>query len=132
MKATLSLLLVGLVMIGGSCAGLKSTESAKAADHKMMIVAKLSIKPEKVTNFITAAREIIAKSNQESGCLSYQLYQDPYDPSGFVFVEEYKNQAAVDFHFATEHFKTFGPKIGDMVAAPAEIKIIGVASEEKK
>jgi quinol monooxygenase YgiN len=47
-------------------------------------------------------------------------------------VEEYQNQAAVDFHFATEHFKAFGPKIGDMVSAPADIKVISVAKEETK
>ena len=105
---------------------------ATTADTKMVIIAKLSVKPEKTKDFIKIAKEIIEKSNKEPGCLSYQLYQDPYDASKFVFVEEYKNQAAVDSHFATEHFKAFGPKIGDLVSAPAEIKVISVAKEEKK
>jgi quinol monooxygenase YgiN len=105
------------------------TVQTTVTDSKMVIIAKLSVKPEKTKDFIVAAKEIIDKSNQESGCLSYQLYQDPYDHSKFVFVEEYKNQAAVDSHFTTEHFKAFGPKIGDMVTGPAEIKIITVASE---
>ncbi len=102
------------------------------ADFKMTIIARLTVKPEKTKDFIDAAKEIIGKSNKEPGCTFYQLYQDPYDNTKFVFVEEYKNQAAVDSHFATEHFKAFGPKIGDMVQGPPDIKIISVAKEDQK
>jgi quinol monooxygenase YgiN/ketosteroid isomerase-like protein len=101
-------------------------------ESKKMIVAKLSVKPEKTKSFIAAAREMIEKSNKESGCSFYQLYHDPYDPTKFVFVEEYKNQAAVDDHFSTEHFKAFGPKIADFATGPAEIKILSIASEVLK
>lgn len=138
MKAKLLVLLLGLAVICISCTGNKSGESTKVAEtlttpadtaYKMMIVARLSVKPEKAADFVAAAKEIIEKSNQESGCTFYQLYQDPYDHSKFVFVEEYDNQAAVDAHFSTEHFKAFGPKIGDLVTGPAEIKIVSVAKE---
>ena len=95
----------------------------------MMIVAKLKVKPEKVKAFTEAAKEMIEKSNKEAGCKSYQLYQDTYNNTSFVFVEEYKNQAAVDAHFASDYFKAFGPKIGDLVAEPAKIKIVTVAKE---
>jgi quinol monooxygenase YgiN len=100
-----------------------------APETGMMIVAKVNVKPEKVKAFTEAAKSIIEKSNKEAGCKSYQLYQDPYDNTKFVFVEEYKNQAAVDAHFASDYFKAFGPKIADLVAEPAKIKIISVAKE---
>ena len=138
MKVKLLVLFVSLTILSGSCGNKKSGESAKvpetltaspAVDSKMMIVAKLSVKPEKAKDFIEAAREMIEKSNKESGCSFYQLYQDPYDNSKFVFVEEYKNQAAVDAHFATDYFKAFGPKIGDLIIGAPEIKIVSVAKE---
>jgi quinol monooxygenase YgiN len=75
------------------------------------------------------AKEMIEKSNKESGCKSYQLYQDPYNSTMFIFVEEYKNQAAIDAHFASDYFKAFGPKISSLVKEPAKIKIITVAKE---
>ena len=53
----------------------------------MLILAKLTVKPDKVKAFTDAAKEIIEKSNKEPGCKSYQLYQDPYDNTRFVFVE---------------------------------------------
>jgi quinol monooxygenase YgiN len=133
--------LLGMAVMSSSFTGRKSSDNIKAGTHmdqtartdtKMVIIAKLPVKPEKTKNFIAAAREIIEKSNKETGCTSYQLYQDPYDQSKFVFVEEYKNQAAVDAHFATEYFKAFSPKIADFVSGPAVIKIVTVASEVLK
>ena len=138
MKTKLLIAILSLVFIYSSCNNkdVKETDQVidtlskvETTDYKMMIVAKLSLKPDKVKDFIAAAKEIIEKSNTESGCIFYQLYQDPYDNTKFVFVEEYKNQAAVDAHFAAEYFNAFGPKIKDMVASPAEIKIISVANE---
>ncbi len=120
------------VLVAGCSANKPVAVNQSVENPKMMIIAKVSVKPDKTRDFIAAAKEIIEKSNKEAGCSFYQLYQDPYDNAKFVFVEEYRNQAAVDAHFATEHFKGFGAKIGDLVAGPADIKIITVAAEAKK
>jgi quinol monooxygenase YgiN len=138
MKVKLLFLLLGIAVISGSCGNNKSDKSgqstdtsikAPVTDYKMMIVAKLSVKPDKVKDFTEAAKEMIENSHKEQGCIFYQLYQDPYDNSKFVFVEEYTNQAAVETHFSTDYFKAFGPKISELVAGSAEIKIISVAKE---
>jgi len=110
----------------------KENPKQSSDEFGMMIVANVSVKPEKVKAFTEAAKEIIEKSNKEAGCKSYQLYQDPYNSTKFVFVEEYKNQAAIDAHFASDYFKAFGPKIADMVQEPAKIKIISVSKEVMK
>ena len=107
----------------------KENPKQSSDEFGMMIVANVSVKPEKVKAFTEAAKEIIEKSNKEPGCKSYQLYQDPYNTTKFIFVEEYKNQAAVDAHFASDYFKAFGPKIKDLVQDPAKIKIVTVAKE---
>ena len=141
MKIKLLVLLLSFAVICISFGSNNSGDNLRTADtlnkmavpdYKMMITAKLSVKPDKIKDFITAAKEIIEKSHKEAGCIFYQLYQDPYDNSKFIFVEEYKNQAAVDAHFATDYFNAFGPKISDLVAAPADIRIISVAQEVKK
>ncbi len=139
MKVKLSVILLALVLVqlSGGCGNNKSTGSSnvsettvvQAIDSKMVIIAKISVKPEEVKNFTEAAKDIIENSNTESGCIYYQLFQDPYDSSKFVFVEEYKNQASVDTHFAAEYFKAFGPKISDMITGAPEIKVITVAKE---
>jgi quinol monooxygenase YgiN len=141
MKAKLAVLLISLAILsigyGSTLSGQQAKSSSDpkqvaASGNAMMIVAKLSVKPEKIKAFTEAAKEIIEKSNKEPGCKFYQLYQDPYNNSMFIFVEEYKNQAAIDAHFASDYFKAFGPKISDLVVEPAKIKIITVAKEETK
>jgi len=141
MKTNLLLMQLCLVAIFSGCGSKNTSESKQVGDTlakvpvtdcKKIITAKISVKPEKIKEFLDAAREMIEKSNKESGCSFYQLYQDPYDNSKMIFVEEYKNQVAVEAHFATEYFKAFGPKIGDLVAGPAEVKIISVAKEDLK
>ncbi|MBK7133776.1 MAG: antibiotic biosynthesis monooxygenase [Bacteroidales bacterium] len=138
MKVKLFVVLLGIALIAASCGNKKSAEAVSVpgtsvavpeVDSKMMIIARLTVKPERAKDFVEAAKDIIAKSNAEEGCLYYQLFQDPYDNSKFVFVEEYKNQAAVDAHFAAEYFNAFGPKISDMLVGAAEIKVVTVAKE---
>ena len=138
MKMNLFVILLSLAILSGSCGNKKTGEpgnvnAASSAepvmDSKMMIIAKLSVKPEKAKDFTEAAKGMIENSNKESGCSFYQLFQDPYDNSKFVFVEEYKNQAAVDAHFAADYFKAFGPAIGDFILGQPEIKIITVGKE---
>lgn len=138
MKAKVLVLFFVLALIYSSCGNKKASEvsqvadsllKAPAPDYGMMIVAKVLVKPEKIKDFTEAAKEMIENSNKESGCKFYQLYQDPYENTKFVFVEQYVNQAAVDAHFASDYFKGFGPKIADLVTEPAQIKIISMAKE---
>jgi quinol monooxygenase YgiN len=133
MKSKLLILLLIMALTsnsyGNKGTGVNQSKGTAVQENGMMIVARVTLKADKIKAFTDAARDIIEKSNKEPGCKSYQLFQDPYDNTKFVFVEEYKNQAAVDAHFASEYFKAFGPKIADLVAEPAKIKIVTVGKE---
>ena len=100
-------------------------------DIKKIISAYVFIQPEKVETFIAAAGEIVEKSCAEAGNISYKLYQDPQDNTKFLFFEEWKNQDAVDFHFATEHFQKLGEYLNDFSSAPAAIIIHNCISEKE-
>jgi quinol monooxygenase YgiN len=91
-----------------------------------MITAKVFVKSEKVANFIEAAKFIIDSSNAEPGCISYQLYQNPYDKTKFIFVEVWKDQMAIDNHFSMSYFKAFGPLTKDWLLQDSELKIYDV------
>jgi quinol monooxygenase YgiN len=102
-----------------------------AAEVKKVISAQVLVKPEKVDAFIAATQDLIEKSRAEAGCISYSLYQDPQDKTKFLFFEEWKNQTAVDVHFATEHFQKFGEVLNDCALTPAVITIFDAVAEEK-
>jgi len=136
MKTKILILSILLSVIGISCKP-KTAETktqpetnVQSTDFKKMIIAKVYIKPGSESDFISAASLMIENSNKEEGCLGYMLYQDPYEKTNFIFVESYKNQAAVDAHFATPYFKEFGAKIADITSKPAEIKVLDIAGEK--
>ncbi|MFZ2338497.1 MAG: putative quinol monooxygenase [Bacteroidales bacterium] len=139
MKTKILILSILLGFAGFSCkqksapAAPESTQAetvAPAPDYQKMIIAKSYIKPGKEADYINAAKTIIESSNKEEGCLGYMLYQDPYEKTNFIFVEKYKNQAAIDFHFAAPYFSEFGTIIADWTSKPTEIKIIDIAAEK--
>jgi quinol monooxygenase YgiN len=104
--------------------------TVQAPDYQKMITAKVFVKAGKESDFISAAQVIIGNTRKEEGCIYYSLYQDPYEKTNFIFVEKYKNQAAIDAHFAAPYFKEFGTKTADMTASPSEIKILDIAGEK--
>ncbi|NSW95611.1 MAG: antibiotic biosynthesis monooxygenase [Bacteroidales bacterium] len=104
----------------------KSEKVVQTSDFQKMILARVFVKPDKEVDFINAAKLMIENSNKEEGCLSYMLYQDPYEKTNFIFVETYRNQSAIDAHFATSYFKEFGTIIEEMISKPTEIKIYDI------
>jgi quinol monooxygenase YgiN len=104
--------------------------TARPVDFQKMITAKVFTKEGKEADFISAAQVIINNTRKEEGCLGYSLYQDPFEKTSFIFVESYKNQAAIDAHFAAPYFEEFGTKTADMTAKPMEVKILDIAGEK--
>jgi quinol monooxygenase YgiN len=79
------------------------------------VVATLKVKPGMETQFEAVARELVAQVNaNEPGCTLYVLHRA--EAAGtYVFMERYVDQAAVEAHRATEHFKTLGRKMGEFM-----------------
>mgnify|MGYP000827997105 FL=1 len=60
------------------------------------ITAKSIVKAGAREEFIATARELVENSRAEAGNVSYHLYEDIDDPNILTFIEEWKDQAAVD------------------------------------
>jgi len=50
-------------------------------------------------------RELRDAARQEPGCLRFDVARGNSDPTRFALYEVYADQAALDAHFATEHFQ---------------------------
>lgn len=78
------------------------------------IVAKMPVKADQVEPFKAIAKELVKKSAAEEGNISYSLNVSQTDPNCFAIVEFWKDQTAIDFHNATEHFTTLLPKLAEL------------------
>lgn len=68
------------------------------------LVATLTVKPDQRAEFITNARDVIAATRREAGCISYELTNSVTEPDTFLFVERWQSRDALDAHFQTPHF----------------------------
>ncbi len=93
----------------------------------MAIGALVTIKIKEGANdaFEAVARELTAavKAN-EPGTLVYQFCRSKTDPTTYTVMEVYADQAALDAHGKTEHFKRLGPQMGPSMAGRPEVQFL--------
>jgi len=73
------------------------------------IIVRNKIRQGRKAEFLVLVKELVEESRKEEGNITYGLWQDRSDPDILTFVEDWKDQAAIDAHNATEHFKRIVP-----------------------
>jgi (4S)-4-hydroxy-5-phosphonooxypentane-2,3-dione isomerase len=76
------------------------------------------VKPDGVDAFVRATRENAAHSLEEPGVARFDVAQDAGDPTRFVLVEAYRDQAAVAAHKETAHYRTWRDAVEGLMAEP--------------
>jgi quinol monooxygenase YgiN len=70
------------------------------------IVATMHVKLDRADEFEKVVRELeVAVAAHEPDCLLYRMARDRKDPSIYRSLEIFRDQAAIDFHMAQDHFK---------------------------
>jgi len=92
------------------------------------IVATLKVKPGGEDAFEAIARKlVVAVNSNEAGCMLYTLNKGD-DPQTYVFMERYRDEAAVQAHRATEHYRNYGKEMGaHLDGAPVILRMKEVA-----
>ncbi len=90
---------------------------------KKVVVARLEILKGQENEFMLLIPELVKSSRAEAGCLSYTLYQNPDNPSEFIFYEEYTDDGAFKLHGDSAHFRFFAGNVGRFLAKDLDIQI---------
>lgn len=85
------------------------------------VVAFVTVKPGAEDDFVAAAKICVAASRAEPGVLHYELWREKDGARRYVFNELYADDAAVQAHMTSDHFKAFGMAARDLAAARPEI-----------
>jgi quinol monooxygenase YgiN len=74
-----------------------------------VVIVDITIRKEFVENFREAVlRQGNNSITKESGCLGFEILQDPQNPANFTLYETYTDAATFyDVHRATPHFKDY-------------------------
>lgn len=64
--------------------------------------------PDRADEVAGMLAELQAASRAEPGCVSYEAARSQDDPAVFMLHEVWRDQAALDHHYASEHFQRLG------------------------
>ena len=78
------------------------------------LIAVLTVKPEFSGIIESRAWELVKASRCEKGNISYNFVKDACSDNKYLFMEEWKDQNAVDAHNNSEPFQTICPQLNSM------------------
>ena len=68
------------------------------------VTVTLEIEPSRVEEFLNVMTTNAAASREEPGCLRFEISRSFEKPTCFALSETYVDRAAMDAHYATEHY----------------------------
>lgn len=87
------------------------------------VIAKLVVKPGMEDAFEQHAKSLVAQVNaNEDGCDLYELFKSK-EGGIYVFMEKYKDEAALMAHGQTSYFQEAQPALGRCLASPPVVEI---------
>ncbi len=89
----------------------------------LKVVARLTVKKDKIDEFKKTAEDLIKKSSAEEANVFYTLNQKTDDPQKFAFIECWRDGDALKTHEATDHFRNTFPVLGAMTEGSEPVEI---------
>ena len=84
----------------------------------LVVHVDIQVKSESVAAFIEATIENAKNSIRETGIARFDLVQETDDPTRFVLVEVYRDEAATEAHKETAHYAKWRDTVAPMMKEP--------------
>jgi quinol monooxygenase YgiN len=87
---------------------------------ELFIFARFHARPGQENDVETALRKVIARSRQESGCLSIHAFRSIRDPRLFYIHSRWVDEAAFDVHVGLPHTVQFVEEVQPLIDHPLD------------
>lgn len=95
-----------------------------------VLVADFQAKPGQEDALRAALVAMVAPSLAERGCLGYRPLADPSTPGAMICLEEWRDESALQEHFATPHFTAVAAVLDEILAVPFVLRRLTQAPAE--
>jgi len=113
-----------LTILGLAAATAESTVAQPALRPKqssqVKMIVRFQVKPALIEPFKQRFVRHTESSRKESGCVTFNLYQSNKNPQIYWLYEIWKDQAALNFHFAQDYTKDIFVFLKDSLEVPVE------------
>lgn len=86
----------------------------------LILIAEDFIQLDKIQTVLPFYEELVDKTREEAGCISYELTHDLKDKGHFLFIEKWVDEAALQIHTESEHFTRLIPQIDKHIRKKAK------------
>jgi quinol monooxygenase YgiN len=90
-----------------------------AADNEVVLIAEAAALPGKRDELRQAFDILVPQTRAEEGVSAFILHEDRDKAGHFMLYEVYRDQAAVESHFATPHFAAIVKALGELTEGGA-------------
>ncbi len=85
------------------------------SENILNVVAIAETSAGKAEELKSVCLGLIEPTRKESGCISYDLYQDLTFPGKFTFIEKWQSKEHLDLHLNSPHFVAAAAAFGNIV-----------------
>ena len=88
----------------------------------LTVIAKMTAKPGSEARLRGSLTGLVEPSLTESGCHAYRVYTAADHPASIALIEEWTDEAALQQHYGTPHFKEVAGQLDELLAEPLAVK----------
>jgi quinol monooxygenase YgiN len=104
-------------------------QTRRGGDAMLIVAGVIQIDSNRSAAAAEAFEQMRVATLNEPGCIEYQAYADRADPGTLFMFEKWKDQAALDAHFASPHMVAFGAALAGLGLRGMDVKKYVVSSE---
>ncbi len=90
--------------------------------NTLTLIADFQAKPGQLDRLRDELVAMVTPSEAEAGCRGYRPLVDPSRPDAMVCLEEWDDEAALQFHFSTPHFGHVAEVFEEILAEPFKLR----------
>ncbi len=90
-------------------------------DTPLTVIARLKARPERSSELLDALQHLVRETRKEPGCVHYDLYRNPEDPTVFAFHETWATREHWEAHNASTHVGDFGARAAELLDGAAQV-----------
>jgi len=106
-------------------------EAAAQSGPYIINAINLDVPADQFDKFMAVAKENAVASAKDPGCREFSIMVSKDDPHHVMFFEVYENEAGLDYHRNTEHFKKYQAATKDMPMKRDIKRLLGVSVNVK-
>ncbi|PHK49639.1 putative quinol monooxygenase [Staphylococcus edaphicus] len=86
--------------------------------------AIMKINPEYRDSYLALVEPLVIAANKEEGALYYAHFERTDEPNTFAFIEQYRNEYALEAHNESQHFQKFFAEVKQYLLTEPVIKVL--------